>query len=388
MASKSNSNILTRIKIEDITDRRDSSALDYTSKTPKTSIAEQQTPTMSTTSTFTLLDQQAEDELHPQRLLNIEQNPFKRVQKRLLQPTNPIHEFLRRTPTEEVVSEPEEPSSLTEDSSLKTLSVFQQSTLHDFTSLIHSLARLQFLLNSNAAERTRYAAQASTITAQHSTIRAETTALRTRLSHAREQLQVRKGYDVHAEKVLWVDGRVGGVKSKTREELGRESEKLRAEIEELEREGDELNAQWVERRMGLGEVKVHTARLRRVVRGEVEVELGQDEESEDEQGRDEEDETGHVLGGSASQVGTPVDAGTPLPTILEPETETESVAGALMPDVDHEMEASTPEFSGSGLKHEIQREPSADVDMAESNLIEPEMPDEAEKAGLSEVDEK
>lgn len=50
-------------------------------------------------SSFTILSQADEDDLHAKRLLNIEEKPYKRVQKRLLAPTNPIQLYLRRPTT-------------------------------------------------------------------------------------------------------------------------------------------------------------------------------------------------------------------------------------------------------------------------------------------------
>ena len=69
---------------------------------------------------------------------------------------------------------------------------------------------LQLSLNANESERARYTAEAESVTEKHGAIRAETTSLRTHLTQAREQLEIRKGYDVMAENVLWVDGKVGG----------------------------------------------------------------------------------------------------------------------------------------------------------------------------------
>lgn len=341
-----------------------------------------------------IIDQVAEDDLHAKRLLKFEQQPYMRVRKKLITPTNPIHEYLRRTPIDtttssEIVSEPEDTTEDKQAEYLKSLTTFQQSTIHDFTLLIQNIARLQFSLTANESERTRYTTQAEQVTAQQSTIRSETASLRTNLTQAREQLEIRKGYDVQAEKVLWVDGKVGGTKSKTREELERESERLRAEIEELEREGDELNTQWAERRNGLAEVKTQTGRLRRIVRGEVEQDHDHDEDArtDADEGRENDDEhenlaTGSHHDGANSNVGTPrpEDTGTPLPVIIEPGNE--SAAMTPMP-VAEEMEVSTPELSGATtLKNETQQ------NLESGTASDAEMLDDPDKAGLSEVDEK
>jgi len=402
-------------------------------------------------SNFTLLPPAEEDELHAKRLLNIEEKPFKRIQKRLLASSNPFQEYLRRAPVDapstskkendhdEVTSDEETTTSTNGaaqthpktqeeiDLYLAHLSSFTHQTLHDFSALTTSLARLQFLLTSNEKERTRYTTQVSSITTQHATIRANTSALRTRLSEARAQLATRKNYDALAEKVLWVDGRVGGVRAKTREELGRESEKLRNEIEELEREGAELKAQWADRREALGDVIAEAGRLRRVVRGEPEhgdvEEEKREEDDGDGDGRSEvneedgeheqkrrEDEDEGMLGTAdrggergTSNAGTPrpMDDGdggaTPLP---EPEARESGGATPLLNI--QESGGRTPRSTlgdgeggftprpttaegGSGLKNEMQAEDD-DVDMM-ANLPEqhsvdvPEVKvDDAEKA--------
>lgn len=394
-------------------------------------------------SKFALLPPTEEDELHAKRLLNIEEKPFKRIQKRLLAPSNPFQEYLRRTPVDapsntrgngEVVSDEdtadtngttvtatEQPKTQEEaDVYLKQLETFSHQTLHDFSALTTSLARLQFLLTSNEKERERYANQVNSITEQHGTIRTNTSELRTRLSEARDQLAVRKTYDTLAEKVLWVDGKVGGEKAKTREELGRESEKLKAEIEELEREGSELKGQWTDRREALQSVIDEAGRLRRVVRGEPE--HVEEEKREEEDGRSEidgeddeqkrrEDEDEGMLGASdrdregGSTVGTPrpLDDGgaTPMPEAREsgamtPLPTTQESGGRTPRSTAGDVEAGgfTPRPAtaegGSALKNETQAGDD-DVDMAslseQHSLDVPEVKvDDAEKAEVDEME--
>lgn len=369
-------------------------------------------------SDFTLLSQVEEDELHAKRLLNIEEKSYKRVQKRLLAPTNPIQTYLRRSiptssPSDENATSDADIDETTQDTTeilngshghdspqedtetyLKQLTTFTHQTLHDFSALKTSLARLQFLLNSNAAERERYTSQTTTITSQHSQITSETSDLRTRLEEARNSLEQRKAYDELAKKVLYTNGR-DGARSKTREELGSESERLRNEIEELEREGEELKGQWKERREALSKVTVETERLRRVVRGEPEV-VEREEETRSEDGGDdvegeehgekrrEEDEhtqhqqqdgddhhdqeddmlgTGDREGGSTSNVGTPrpiddAPTPTPIPAAGESGGMTPLPTGAMTPmsAAEHEEDGTSPNHGnvvGSGLKQEV-----------------------------------
>jgi len=391
-------------------------------------------------SNFTLLPPAEEDDLHAKRLLNIEEKPFKRIQKRLLAPSNPIQEYLRRVPVDapsnaagngEVVSDQEgalngtgtgasngagHPKTKDEtDVYLKQLETFTHQTHHDFSALHTSLARLQFLLTSNASERSRYTDQVSSITAQHSSIRSNTSTLRSRLTEAREQLSKRKTYDSLAENVLWVDGKVGGERAKTREELERESEKLRVEIEELEREGSELRGQWGERREALANVIDEAGRLRRVVRGEPEhgdeqedkrEREDEDAHTDDGEGDDEqkrrEDEDDGMLGtgdrdreGGTSNAGTPrpFDEGgaTPLPTTQESGARTpRSTAGDV--DAGGFTPRPTTMEGGSALKNEMHTN-GDNVDMSSqagrhsTETLVPEVRvDDAEKAEVDEME--
>ena len=392
-------------------------------------------------SKFTLLPPAEEDELHARRLLNIEEKPFKRIQKRLLAPSNPFQEYLRRAPVDgapphdetAVSDEEQQPAPKTQEETelyLQHLSSFTHQTLHDFSALTTSLARLQFLLTSNERERTRYTAQVSSITTQHAAIRANTSALRTRLADARSQLATRKTYDALAEKVLWVDGRVGGVRAKTREDLGRESEKLRNEIEELEREGVELKSQWADRKEALDGVISEAGRLKRVVRGEpehVEEEKGGDEDGdgrsevdgddgEQEQKRREDEDDGMLGTGDQGREAGTSNAGTPRPMDMDdggatplPEAR-ESGAATPLPTA-QESGGRTPRSTlgdgeggftprpttgeaGSGLKNEMQTgdDDDGDVDMANgpehqtaADLPEVKV-DDAEKAEVDEME--
>lgn len=371
-------------------------------------------------SSFTTLSQAEEDDLHAKRLLNIEEKSYKRIQKRLLAPTNPIQTYLRRpiansstsqideNTTSDGDADAEDPTSKTttngtqpqEDtqSYLSTLQTFTHQTLHDFSALTTNLARLQFLLTANTSERERYTSQTTTITTQHAQITSETAALRSRLDEARSRLEQRKAYDELAKKVLFVNGR-DGTRRKTREELGRESERLRSEIEELEREGEELKGQWRERREGLARVNGETERLRRVVRGEPEVvereqqedtrsDDGAEDEEQDEKRREEddgntnqhthgdgddhhdEDQDDEMMlgvtdrdgGVSNSNVGTPRpidDAPTPIPIVAAGES------GGMTPVSmgEHEDDVGSPRpgtaTGGSGLKQEVLNEGSS-----------------------------
>ncbi len=124
--------------------------------------------------------------------------------------------------------------------------------------------RIQFLRQSNAKERDRYAAEKIKIEATAETVRDSTTRLRVQLDEAQKTLAIRKTYDELAEKIT------NNKALKPRDEQHVNLEKLRAEIEDLERESREHDNAWRERRDQFSRVADEGARLRRLVRDEKE----------------------------------------------------------------------------------------------------------------------
>ena len=167
---------------------------------------------------------------------------------------------------------------------------FREDVILDFAAFESSIARIQFLRQSNAKERERYAAEKIQIEATAQNVRDSTARLRVQLDEAQKTLAIRKTYDELAEKIT------SNKMLKPRDEQHMNLEKLRAEIEELERETREHDNAWRERREQFSRVAEEGARLRRLIRDEKE-ELAQPEG---------EDlfEVEHASGGR-SNVGTP-----------------------------------------------------------------------------------
>ncbi len=103
---------------------------------------------------FDLLPPKEEDELHKARLLNVEEKPFKRISKRLLTPNS-----LLTTPSKLPTPPPDAESDTQDAVAQKVLDdrrQFKEDVLFDFAAFDSSMARIQFLLNSNTNERERY----------------------------------------------------------------------------------------------------------------------------------------------------------------------------------------------------------------------------------------
>lgn len=312
---------------------------------------------------FSLLDQAAEgirsgsstpirqantksDKLHSTRLLNIEERPFKRITKRLLAPSTPIASYLTRTPIDAPPSsqpgndEPTPdtdpsvptPTTLTTEQHaafLASLHRFREDVILDFASFDSSIARIQFLHRANEKQRQRYANEKVSIQSTSDAVRSDMERLKVRLEEAQKTLQVRKGYDVLAEKIT------RNKDLNSRDEQAVNIDRLRNEIEELEREGVELGNAWVERREQFGRMTDEGSRLRRVVRGEPEPDAraeGEDDEDGRSNGEGDGDGDENMLGiegqrdrDANSNMGTPTmrpigegeDAPTPLPGLHE-----------------------------------------------------------------------
>jgi Tho complex subunit 7 len=134
----------------------------------------------------------------------------------------------------------------------------------DFAAFESSIVRIQFLRQSNAKERERYAAEKIQIEAAAENVRDSTARLRVQLDEAQKTLAVRKTYDELAEKIT------SNKALKPRDEQHVNLEKLRAEIEDLERESREHDNAWRERREQFSRVAEEGVRLRRLIRDEKE----------------------------------------------------------------------------------------------------------------------
>jgi Tho complex subunit 7 len=182
----------------------------------------------------------------------------------------------------------------------------------DFAAFESSVLRIQFLRQSNAKERERYAAEKVQIEATAQNVRDSTARLRVQLDGAQKTLAIRKTYDDLAEKIT------NNKALKPRDEQHVNLEKLRAEIEELERESREHDTAWRERREQFSKMADEGGKLRRLIRDEKE-EIAQ-VEGEDLL------EVDHARGGR-SNVGTP----RPEEGGLTPMHHTQGESGTMTP---------------------------------------------------------
>ena len=139
---------------------------------------------------------------------------------------------------------------------------------------------MQLLLISNEKERERYAAEKLNIQANAQAVRDNTADLRIQLEEAQRTLEIRKEYDVLAEKIT------SNRNLKPREEQHMNLEKLNAEIKDLEQESQEYATIWDRRREQFDKIIDQTTEMQRQIKDEkeeVERREGMEDEDEDEQ---------------------------------------------------------------------------------------------------------
>lgn len=234
---------------------------------------------------FQLLDPREEEELHKSRLLNVEEKPFKRLTKRLLTPG-----ALITTPSKLPTPPPDSASEVaTEEASLQKIieqrRQFREDVLLDFAAFDSSIARIQFLRNSNERERERYKADKQRILETAQAVRDNTAQLRVQLEESKKTLEQRKKFDELAEKIT--NNRL----LRPREDQQINLQKLEDECRELERESTAYGETWKERREQFGKIMDEAMQLRRLIRDEK-------EEVERREGMDGGEEDGEVGEGS------------------------------------------------------------------------------------------
>ncbi|CAD6454162.1 f548b020-7561-4216-9d25-8ff78c92886c [Sclerotinia trifoliorum] len=211
---------------------------------------------------YQLLDQREEDELHKSRLLNVEEKPFKRITKRLLSPGSlVITPSKLPTPpldTTEEAGESDRQKFLDERRQLR------EDVLLDFAAFDSSLARIQFLRNSNERERERYKADKEHILETAQAVRDSTAQLRIQLEEAKKTLEQRKKFDELAEKIT------NNMLLRPRKDQEINLRKLEEECKELERESRTYGETWKERREQFGRIVEEGMQLRRLIRDEKE----------------------------------------------------------------------------------------------------------------------
>lgn len=271
------------------------------------------------------------DALHKSRLLNVEDKPFKRITKRLLNPTSllTVLPTLPPTPPPDAASTVEEEAALQDAERQKQLEdrrQFREDALLDFAAFESSIVRIQLLLTSNTEERKRYAAEKLKIQVTAQAVRDNTNELRVQLEEAQKTLALRKEYDELAEKIT------SNRMLRPREDQHANLDKLNAEIAGLEREGQEYAQTWAERRQQFGRIIEEGMQLRRLIRDEKE-EVERREGMED-SGEDGEDGEAGSVRGRSSGFASPMQTdggGTPLhPSLshLEQHRETGQKAAA------------------------------------------------------------
>ncbi|KAH7170935.1 Tho complex subunit 7-domain-containing protein [Dactylonectria macrodidyma] len=197
-----------------------------------------------------LLDQEGEIELHKTRLLNVEEKPFKRITKRL----NILSTLTLPT---------EAQNSHSTDSKSKLEQLKEDLTL-DFAAFDSTITRLQFLHHANARERERYKDDQHRILAECQAVRANNAQLREQLEASQGTLAQRKKFDELAEKIT--SNRL----LRPREDQIANLKKLEEECRELERESETYSETWRERREQFNKIMEEGMMLRRQIRDEKE----------------------------------------------------------------------------------------------------------------------
>jgi len=215
-------------------------------------------------SSFQLLEPREEDELHKSRLLNVEEKPFKRLTKRLIVPGS-----LLSTPSKLPTPPPDavDAQAALEAESQKILDErrqFREDVLLDFAAFDSSIARIQFLQNSNQRERERYEADKQRILDTAQAVRDNTVQLRIQLEEAQKVMAQRKKFDALADKIT------NNKLLRPREDQEVNLRKLEEECKELERESETYAETWQERRQQFNKIVEEGLQLRRLIRDEKE----------------------------------------------------------------------------------------------------------------------
>lgn len=244
---------------------------------------------------FQLLEPREEEELHKSRLLNVEEKPFKRISKRLLTPGAFIN-----TPNKFPTPPPDSASEVAaEEAALQKIieqrRQFREDVMLDFAAFDSSIARIQFLRNSNERERERYKADKQRILETAQEVRENTAQLRVQLEESMRTLEQRKKFDELAEKIT--NNRL----LRPREDQQINLRKLEDECRDLERESAAYGETWKERREQFGRIMDEAMHLRRLIRDEKEeVERREGMEGDEEDGEAGEGSVHHSQSGHAT----------------------------------------------------------------------------------------
>lgn len=207
-----------------------------------------------------LAEQSAEDALHAERLLFIEERPFHRITRRLLGEDSLLRSKQLPTPPPEGAEETAKSDSDTQDE-VFLRQKFREDVLVDFAALESSIMRIQLILSSNERERERYASEKAKILSTSQAVRDNTAQLREQLTEAQKVLELRKSYDVLAAKIL--DDR----KLKSRDETRQDILTIEKDIAELEAESKDADEVWETRKAGFEELVGHGKAYLRAIKG-------------------------------------------------------------------------------------------------------------------------
>ncbi|KAL9047613.1 MAG: hypothetical protein Q9162_007977, partial [Coniocarpon cinnabarinum] len=203
-------------------------------------------------SAYDLLPAAAEDSLHTSRLLNIEDKHFKRLSRRLLDPTSPLALPLTTPPTpppdSSAIDEAAAANASETSSKLADRATWLDEARMDFHTFESNIQRVRFLLQSNDRERARYTAETAKIRDTAESVRLRNTELRAHLAEAQATLSIRKEYDALARSIT------SHPALKPRHEQHDAITKLETEIAELTREREAFQRIWKERREQFGRI--------------------------------------------------------------------------------------------------------------------------------------
>lgn len=197
----------------------------------------------------------------------MEEKPFKRISKRLLNPdslvvSNASHPLT--PPPDETDHDATAAAETEKQKRLEEWRHFHEDVTLDFAAFEGSIARIQFLLTSNEQERQRYATEKLRIVETMHSVRENTADLRAQLEEAQRVLAMRKNYDDLTEKIT------ANRLLKPREDQQANLQKLQVEITELEKESKDYAKTWAERREQFGRIVEEGMQLRRLIRDEKE----------------------------------------------------------------------------------------------------------------------
>ncbi|OLN88647.1 THO complex subunit mft1 [Colletotrichum chlorophyti] len=216
-------------------------------------------------SSWDLLDDKEEQELHKSRLVNIEEKPFKRITKRIASISSIANARTKQAPTPPPDSAEGEQDAETEskEDKLREIDQIKDDLTLDFAAFDSSIARLQFLLDANVRERERYKADQQRILEECQNVRDNNARLREQLDGAKATLAQRKEYDKLANALMAKGLRPRG-------EQASNLKKLEEEIRDLERESETYGVTWRLRRDQFSKIMDEGMLLRRQIRDEKE----------------------------------------------------------------------------------------------------------------------